>query len=126
MRELKFIIDENADQGVGAVLAGREHTVWYVTDVMGEKSDDEEIVAWAMRDYAIIVTRNRKHFQPSANNARRGRASDPPRHWGLLLLDCDEPEEERRVRELADAIGQEAHYAASRYPKGFAPLHACT
>ena len=70
------------------------------------------------RDYAIVVTRNRKHFQPSANNARRGRASDPPRHWGLLLLDCDEPEEEHRVRELADAIEQEAHYAASRYPKG--------
>jgi len=39
-----------------------------------------------------------------------GRNPTYPRNWVLLTL------EERRVRELADAIEQETQYAGSRYP----------
>ena len=41
-----------------------------------------------------------------------------PRKWVLLTLGCKEPQEERRVRELADAIEQETQYTGSRYPAG--------
>jgi len=117
MRKLMCILDENVDRAVGRVLAERGHTVLYVTDIMGEKSDDAEIVAWAIREYAIITTRNRKHFHPPAL-AASDKHSPISRSWGLLILRCKEAEEARRVRELVGAIEREADLALFQYADG--------
>lgn len=103
---MRFILDENAHAGIADLLRARGHEVLSVKEVWGEGTDDPDIIATALQRYAIIITRNKKHFHPRAHRVLEGDLKDH-RHWGLLILNCEERLELRRVAFLLDVIEEE-------------------
>ena len=111
---MKFLIDENVDVRVAAVLTDRRHDVVDVKAILGEGTDDPEVVADALREYRIIVTRNHKHFHPHALEARK-HPKQEMRRWGLLSLICKPHNEASRIDELHDIILRVHEEAKNRY-----------
>ena len=112
-----FVLDENVDDALSDLLRAAGHTVHRVKETQGEGTEDPDVVAYALSIYAIVVTRNHKHFHSIARRALEGDRKDH-RHWGLLSLRCDEPHEASRVAFLLPTIEREIELARQRYPTG--------
>jgi predicted nuclease of predicted toxin-antitoxin system len=59
----------NVDHEVTQFLAEQGHTTLLVRDELGEGTPDAAIVAYALREYGIVVTRNHHDFYPHAKQA---------------------------------------------------------
>jgi predicted nuclease of predicted toxin-antitoxin system len=114
----RFLIDPNVSNRLVTELRARGHTVERVDEVMGDKVTDAAIVAYATREYAVIITKNTQHFNMEARKAIASGRTEL-RRWGLICVNCVEPRVVARFQQLYEIIMDEYRRASvDRHDQG--------
>ena len=104
---MKFVVDVNLSPAWARLLEGAGHQAVHWQEVGPGNAEDEDIVAWAEREDAVVLTRDLDfgayvvlagRTKPSVMQVRAKR-SNPERFGGLVL---------RAVRETAHKLSEGA------------------
>jgi predicted nuclease of predicted toxin-antitoxin system len=102
---MDFLLDEDVDVRVGGLLADGSHEVFEAREIFGVQTKDDENVAWARSQKAILVTGDRR----LATKLRGSRSC------GCLFLRDLGSHEFDRVRELLAVIEMEVTIQQERF-----------